>query len=139
MSKLHQKYISLKNANSEFVYLFKVGVFYLALQDDAINLAEKFDFKLLNLNESVVKVGFPVSRLEYYTRIFQQSGIQFKIVDNTYGVIENYTDYLNNETLKEIVNGILEIDFNNTTFKDAFELLLSYQNKLKKINQNGGD
>jgi len=139
MSKLHQKYISLKNANSEFVYLFKVGVFYLALQDDAINLAEKFDFKLLNLNESVVKVGFPVSRLEYYTRIFQQSGIQFKIVDNTYGVIENYTDYLNNETLKEIVNGILEIDFNNTTFKDAFELLLSYQNKLKKIYQNGGD
>jgi len=41
--------------------------------------------------------------------------------------------------LKEIVNGILEIDFNNTTFKDAFELLLSYQNKLKKIYQNGGD
>ena len=35
MSKLLAKYIELKKKNPDFVYLFKVGIFYIALDEDA--------------------------------------------------------------------------------------------------------
>ena len=53
--------------------------------------------------------------------------IPFKIADNTYCIIDNYTDYLNNEQLKETVKQVLDLDFNNITFKESFETLFGIQ------------
>ena len=137
MSKLYSKYSELKKTNPQFVYLFKVGIFFLALDKDAIRLSESLKLNLGKLNETVVKAGFPVSKLEHYVRILQALNIPFQIVDDTYGIIANYADYLNNESLKKIVDQILSLDFNNITFKEGFENLLSIQKKLKQIYQEG--
>ena len=55
MSKLYVEYLKLKNKDINKVYLFKSGIFYIALEEDAKKLSELFDFKLTNLNESVIK------------------------------------------------------------------------------------
>ena len=46
MSKLYDKFVRLKAANNDNVYLFKSGMFYLALNEDASKLADIFNFKV---------------------------------------------------------------------------------------------
>ena len=133
MSKLYSKYSELKKKNSNTVYLFKSGIFYLALEEDATVLSSNLNLKITNLNETVTKCGFPVSRLSHYVSILNAKNIVFEIVDSTYGTIQNYADYVANTQLKEIVDLILEIDFNNITFKESFEILQKTQQDLKKI------
>lgn len=133
MSKLFSKYLELKNTNKDNIYLFKSGIFFLALQDDAEKLSQELNLKITNLNPDVVKCGFPVSRQEHYFRILEAKKIAFTIVDDTYGTIKNYSDYINNDKLKGIVNKILSIDFDNISYKEAYELLLNTSNDLKKI------
>ena len=133
MSKLFSKYLELKNTNKDTIYLFKSGIFFLALQDDAEKLSQELNLKITNLNPDVIKCGFPVSRQEHYFRILEAKEIAFSIVDDTYGTIRNYSDYINNDKLKGIVNKILSIDFDNISYKEAYELLLNTSNDLKKI------
>lgn len=138
MSKLYDKYTKLKENNSDLVYLFKSGIFYIALDEDAIKLSKDLKLKLGKLNEQIVKVGFPVSSRERYVRLLEALNIHFQFVDDTYGVIENYSDYANNEKLKSIVHKILCIDFDNLTFKEAFDFLLGVQKDLQVIYEKGG-
>lgn len=138
MSKLYEKYTNLKKNNPDLVYLFKSGIFYIALEDDAIKLSENLKLNIGKLNEQVVKVGFPVSSRERYVRFLEALNIPFQFVDDSYGIIENYSDYANNEKLKGIVNKILSIDFDNLTFKEAFEILLGIQKELQVIYSDEG-
>ncbi len=133
MSKLYSKYIELKNNNSNSLYLFKSGIFFIALQDDARLLSEELNLRLTNLNEDVIKCGFPISREEHYIRLLQAKEIEFQIIDNTYGVIQNYSDYMNNTKLKEVIHKILDINFDEITFKEAYEILRSTNASLKEI------
>ena len=133
MSKLFSKYLELKNTNKDTIYLFKSGIFFLALQDDAEKLSQELNLKITNLNPDVIKCGFPVSRQEHYFRILEAKEIAFSIVDDTYGTIRNYSDNINNDKLKGIENKILSIDFDNISYKEAYELLLNTSNDLKKI------
>lgn len=133
MSKLYTQYIKLKEKNPNTVYLFKAGIFYLALDEDAIRLSNSLKLNLGKLNEEIPKVGFPVSCRERYVRLLDALSIPFQFVDETYGVIENYSDYSNNEKLKVLISKILCLDFDNLTFKEAFEFLMSTQKELLLI------
>ena len=42
MSKLYSIYKKLKESNKDTVYLFKSGIFYIAISDDANLLSSKF-------------------------------------------------------------------------------------------------
>ena len=46
MSKIYDKYVELKNNDSDKIYLFLCGNFYIFLDSDAIMLNEMFDMKL---------------------------------------------------------------------------------------------
>lgn len=133
MSKLYSKYKELKGKNPDCLYLFKSGIFILAIQEDAELLSNELNLKITNLNLEIIKCGFPISRQEHYFRILEAKKINFKLVDDKYGIIENYSDYINNSELKEIVNKIVNINFDEITFKEAYEILLSTSNSFKKI------
>ena len=81
MSKLYQTYAALKMQDSSQLYLFKSGIFYIFLDEDAKLISTKFNLKLTNLNSIVVKCGFPTSQIEKYTNLFNIANISFKIVD----------------------------------------------------------
>lgn len=58
MSKLYEKYKNLKSENATKLYLFKSGIFYIFLDEDAIKMSNLLNLKLTNLNETIVKCGF---------------------------------------------------------------------------------
>lgn len=137
MSKLYSNYLKLKNQDVEKIYLFKSGIFYIALDEDAKKLSEMFSFKLTKLNENIVKCGFPDKRLDFYINQLNLSKIPFEIIDSNYSTINNYSDYINNKKIQKVMNSIITIDMNNITFKDTFEFLEKINNELKTLYPNG--
>lgn len=133
MSKLYKSYVNLKEKNSEKLYLFKSGMFYIFLQEDAQKISEIFGFKITKLNQDVIKCGFPSSRLEYYIDMMTKRNIPFEIIDNDYSKIENYQDYINNDKIKKIVTYIRDVDLDNITFREAYEILKEMKVKIGKI------
>ena len=127
MSKLLKLYTSLKKENKEILYLFKSGIFYIALDDDALTLSELFNFKIIDLNEKSIKCGFPVNKISYYSHLLNLNNIKFKIID------PNTPITINNNNFNSIINKILDINFDELTFKDAFFTLQEIQDELKNI------
>lgn len=134
MSKLYKTYKNLKQNNPNKIYLFKSGMFYIGLQEDAQKLSDIFGFKITKLNEEVNKVGFPANRLEYYSgKLDVMDNVKYEIVDSNYGTISNYNDYLNNVKLKNITDSILKLDLDNITFRQAFDFLGDIKGKLMEV------
>lgn len=131
MSKLLKQYNELKNKDPNAIYLFRVGIFYNILNDDAKTVNEKIGLKITDLGPHIFKCGFPVSQIDKYIVLFEKINLKYKIIDNLHNQSTN--DYLNNIEMKKIVKKILEIDFNNTTFQQSFNMLLDIQKKLKDI------
>lgn len=132
MSKLYNQYVKLKSETKDKIYLFKSGIFYICLDDDAQKLSEIFSFKVTHLNESVVKCGFPVKRLGYYLKLLEQMNIDFEIIDNEI-IIDNYEDYLDNCIVKNTISQISNLKMEEISYKQAFEILLEIQENLKKL------
>ena len=131
MSKLLNKYNELKKEDSSFIYIFRVGIFYNVFNNDADILSNALGLKITHLSDELYKVGFPISQIEKYSQLLTNKNIKFKIVDNLDKKQTN--EYLKNIELKKIVNQILNIDINNTTFSQAFNLLIDIQKKLEQI------
>lgn len=109
-------------------------MFYISLQEDAEKLSDIFGFKITNLNEEVIKVGFPRNRLEYYTvKLQSMDNVDFEIVDSNYGQVENYSDYLNNNKLKSVADSILKLDLDNITFRQAYDFLSDLKTEIEKV------
>lgn len=134
MSKLYEKFLELKRSNNNKVYLFKSGIFYIALAEDAEKISSLFDFKITNLNDEVIKCGFPEKRLDYYSSLLSQNDVDFEVVDLKYNKIENFSDYLNNLKFKNIINTLIDLDMNSISFKDAFDILEKLSTEAKNIN-----
>ena len=131
MSKILKQYKDLKEKDASSIYIFRVGIFYNALNEDAKVLNEKLGLKLTTLSPEIVKCGFPISSLEKYTKKLDNLQLKYKIIND---LPQNTSiDYTNNIEVKKILKKITEIDMNNTTFQQSFNILLDLQNKLKNI------
>ena len=132
MSKLYEKYLYLKNLDKSKIYLIKSGVFYIALEDDALELADKFNFKITNLNDKVVKCGFPEARLNYYTNLLNALNIKYEVVkpevDNN-KKNENVDLKCDNKFLEKIAS----LDMDDISYKKAYEILCLLNSEAKKI------
>lgn len=121
MSKLLNTYNNLKKQNPDIIYLFKNGVFYLALEDDAKFLSNEFNLKLVNLNPVAVKCGFPCASFDKYYIKLKSINKEFKIVDaNT---ISDIDTYLQNKKIKNLLCEIKDIDVNNLSVSNAFAFI----------------
>ena len=67
-------------------------------------------------------------------QLFKNNNIDFEIIDSVYGKINNISNYLENEKIISIVNEIINIDFDNITFKESYKKLENIANTLKNIN-----
>ena len=125
MSKLYDIYKKLKNDNNETIYLFKNGVFYISLEDDARFLSEKYNLKLTNLNSDIVKCGFPCSSFDKYYTLFINDNISFKILENN--TIFDGSDYLKNQKITKLIKKINEIDINALSVSEAYKCIEDLQ------------
>ena len=132
MSKLLKQYEELKKYDASSIYLFRVGIFYNILNEDAKLINEKLGLKITDLGPSIFKCGFPVSQLDKYIILLNEMKIKYKVI-NKLPNDSNINDYLKNVEIKKILNKIVDMDLNNTTFQQAFNTLLDIQNKLKNM------
>lgn len=126
MSKLMSQYEELKNKNSEKIYIFKVGIFYNILNEDARLVSSKIGLKLTDLSPEIIKCGFPLSALEKYTKLLSEHNIEYEVVSNP-------TSSCQSASYEKIIKKILALDLNNTTCKEAFDILYNIQQNFKNI------
>ncbi len=133
MSKLYDKFVLLKASNKDKLYLFESGIFYIALNEDAAKLSEIFGFKITNLNENTTKCGFPKKRIEYYATILEKLNIEVEKVSLNEEEKSIECENFDENQFKNIAIKLAKIDFDNLTFKQAFEMLYDMSLKTRKI------
>ena len=126
MSKLLKQYNELKSKDPKKVYIFKVGILYNILNEDARVVSNAIGLKLTDLSPEIVKCGFPIAKLEKYTNLLNSHNISFEVVTTPTSTNQN-TPYDN------IIKTIQNVDLNNTTCKEAFDILYNIQQKIKNI------
>ena len=129
VSKLANLYKILKNKDSSTLYLLKSGIFYIALDEDALTLSDLFNFKLTDLNKNIIKCGFPASRISYYSNLLSLKNIFYL------SQYSNNSSSINNSSFANlpIVEELLNINFDEITFKESFFILQKLQNDLKNL------
>jgi DNA mismatch repair ATPase MutS len=131
VSKLLNQFNELKKQDASSIYIFRVGIFYNILNEDAHTLNEKLGLKLTSLSPEITKCGFPISSLDKYTQKLDKMQIKYSIIDNLTDI--TITDYSNNIEFKKIINKIKSIDIDNTNPIDALNILNDLKNKIEKI------
>lgn len=133
MSKLVNIYKNLKNQDADTIYLFKSGIFYIILDEDAKKVSPLLDLKLTKLNDTIVKCGFPVSAYNKYFNILNQTTIKFKIIDKTNGLSLTFNDFTIEQSLKNLLNKINQIDTEHLSVSEAYKFIEDIQKDSRKI------
>lgn len=118
MSKIYNKYLELKSIDSEKMYLFRCGKFYIFIADDCDLINNYVVLKKVNFCKDVLKCGFPVNVLDDYLRVFKNQNLNIEIIEE-----------IKEENTKDPIHEILnKIDIDNIT---PIEALL----KLKELKE----
>lgn len=133
MSKIYQQYMALKMLDSNQLYLFKSGIFYIFVDEDAKLMSSILNLKLTNLNSIIVKCGFPTSQIEKYSRLIRLSNHTFKIID-----MSNNTSYLPSQynmqnNIEELLKKIANINSNSLSISSAFEFIDNISKECKYL------
>ena len=139
MSKLYSKYLEQKALNPNELYLFKSGIFYMALNEDANRLSDALSLKVTNITDKLYKCCFPVSKSDYYFKTLESLSINYKIIDPSQNVVLNYAEYKDNERFNGLITNLLKLDLNKTSFQDAYIILTNTIHDLKQILENGAE
>lgn len=139
MSKLYSKYLEQKALNPDILYLFKSGIFYMALNEDANRLSDTLSLKVTNITDKLYKCCFPVSKSDYYFKTLESLNIDYKIIDPSQNVVLNYAEYKDNEKFNSIITNLIKLDLNKTSFQDAYIILTNTIHDLKQILENGAE
>ena len=79
--KLHQFENNEENVDfSKLIYLFRIGVFYLFFNNDAIKFSKLLNLQIVKYGNNTIDCGFPVSAIEKYSKLINNSGYNFRIV-----------------------------------------------------------
>ncbi len=139
MSKLYSKYLEQKALNPNILYLFKSGIFYMALNDDANRLSDALSLRVTNITDKIYKCCFPVSKSDFYFKTLESLNIDYKIIDPSQNVVLNYAEYKDNEKFNSIITNLIKLDLNKTSFQDAYIILTNTIHDLKQILKNGAE
>lgn len=135
MSKLYEKYLSLKKENNSKYYLFKSGIFYIFLDDDAKKISHILNLKLGNLNENILKCGFPVNSFQKYMSLLKNANCNVEIIENPSkktDLTSSNINSQNNSLLEKLLIKIANINPDNLSIREVYLFLedISKQAKL---------
>ncbi len=133
MSKLFLMYDYLKKQNPNTIFLFKSGIFYLAIDQDAMYLSELLNLKLTPLNNDVVKCGFPSNSLEKYLKIFKAINLNVKIIDPEKNISYSPKEYEQDKSVQKILNDIQNMNINELSVSEAYQMLETLKQQVAQI------
>lgn len=133
MSKLYKRYLEFKKSDSSTFYLFKSGIFYIFLQEDAIKMSQLLQLKLTNLNETVIKCGFPVNNFNKYLEKIKSLEIPIAIIDSPVDPPMSSSNYLLNGNVKNLINDLAIVDSNSLSISEVYTLIDNLSLRAKEI------
>ena len=133
MSKLYRSYLLMKKSDKDTILLFKSGIFYTLLDNDARLVSSILNLKLTQLNSDIVKCSFPINSLDKYLNLLIKYKLNVKIVD-----LNLNTDYKSNEfTYDNNTDSLLlelsHLNVNNLSIKEAYSKLEDFNQKANNI------
>lgn len=140
MSKIYSKYLEIKsnNLNQEnTLYLFKSGIFFIFIAEDAIKAASLLNLRLSNLNDSIFKCAIPISSFEKYQQLLKNLGYNLQIVDLSQGKLLSSNYYINNEKVQALISQIINTDTETLSISEAYELLSKIKSAFTNIQESG--
>ena len=136
MSKLYDKYKILKFQNPSKLYLFKSGIFYIFLDEDAKKISTILNLKLTNLNDNIVKCGFPVQNLNKYIILFKEHNLEIDIIDSVLQPSYSSDDYRSNSNIKNFLDELSNINTETLSIKEIYSLVDKIIVKAKELTKN---
>lgn len=133
MSKLIDLYKSLKEQDSSTLYLFKSGIFFIFIDDDATTVSPILNLKLTFLNQSTQKCGFPINSLDKYLRLLDNTPYKIKLIDDSSNVSYNIRDFNINKNSVDLLTLISTIDVENLSVKEAYDFISNIKESAEKI------
>lgn len=133
MSKLFNIYQNLKQEDSETLYLFKSGIFYIFIDNDAKKVHDLLDLKLTNLNTEIVKCGFPENSLQKYLKLLSLTKYNVKIIDSTSNTSFKVKDFTMNTSNIDLLKTLSSVNENNLSVKDAYEFITNIKHNAIEI------
>lgn len=130
MSKLYNKYLELKSKDNSSFYLFRSGMFYIFLDEDAKAVSKKLNLKLTNFNDTVLKCGFPLNSISKYASLLDDNKIAYKIIDGS--LIDSKVQYIQNQNIQNYLAQIKKMNINKTTPLKALEIISDLQKLLRR-------
>ena len=129
MSKLYNQYVMLKINNPNKYFLFKSGIFFIFLDEDAKLMSKTLNLKLGALNADIVKCGFPQNSLDKYMKILNSLNYDVEIVNTQ----NNTNSIYDNSRLENLMNEILDTQIDKLSISQAYDFLYKIQNEVYKI------
>ena len=126
VSKIYMEYLKRKKIDNDKYYLFRSGMFYIFIDEDARKICKITLLKLTNLSNDIVKCGFPSNSLDKYLSVFKNMGLDVLIVDDL-GNNENN----NNNNNELVIRKIKRLDIDNITPVKALNILNDLKGMLK--------
>ena len=133
MSKLYEKYLQLKKQNPSTLYLFKSGIFYIFLDEDAKKMSSLLNLKLTNLNDIILKCGFPINNLSKYSDLIKKAGYEVNVVDIPTNKAYPSSEYILNSEIKNFVETISNVDSNNLSISEAYSFIDKITSQAKEF------
>lgn len=133
MSKLYEKYKNLKSENPTKLYLFKSGIFYIFLDEDAIKMSKLLNLKLTKLNETVSKCGFPVKNIDKYLHLIKLNNYEIDIIDSATSSTYSSKEYLFHDNAKKFIQDIAHTDYYHLSVSEAFAFIEQITDRAKHI------
>lgn len=126
MSKLYKQYLFLKSteANSEnTLFLFRSGIFFIFLDNDAKIASKLFNLKLTYLVDDIVKCGFPTNSLNKYLNLIKQTPYNINIIEPNSNQKYSISEYHINQDIEDLLSKISKIDTNFLSIKEAYDFI----------------
>ena len=133
MSKLYNSYLSMKRNDKDTILLFKSGIFYILLDNDARLVSSILNLKLTQLNSDVVKCGFPISSLDKYLHLLIKYNLNVKIIDLSSNTVYNPDEFAYNSETDSLLLELSKLDVDNLSIKEAYSKLEDFNQQANKI------
>ena len=125
--------MSLKMQDSSQLYLFKSGIFFIFIDEDAKLVSSLLNLKLTNLNPVIVKCGFPVSHFEKYSKLLNEKNLSFKVIDSSNNTSFLPNEYILNSKIEKLLKEIASVNANDLSISEAYDFIEKISNECKTI------
>ena len=133
MSKLYNSYLSMKKLDKDTILLFKSGIFYVLLDNDARLVSSILNLKLTHLNSEVVKCGFPINSLDKYLNLLISYKLNVKIIDINSITSYRPHEFTNENNTDSLLTELSTLNVNDLSIKDAYSKLEYFNYKANDI------